>query len=217
MCSVCSSKYLRVVMILLAVVSTLANLLLLFPGLTHKYLFENHITPEAIWCTGIWASGFVVFVAIRCFPSNDTKKGCCQFRANMLCRIVYACVALVFAGICFRFNSTGLTKGPLCLHNGTEGLQWDRPLRRINLNENSYLYEPERWASACEEPRNVVVWNIVLFSTIMAVNGLQAIFCVGQILSAVHGMIFGPGKNKVRLILLFWATLFMLEEPKGLF
>ncbi|XP_058270115.1 transmembrane 4 L6 family member 5 [Hemibagrus wyckioides] len=197
MCSICSSKYLRVVMILLALVSTLANLLLLFPGLTHKYLFENHITPEAIWCTGIWASGFVVFVAIRGFPSNDTKKGCCQFRANMLCRIVYACVALVFAGICFRFNSTGLTKGPLCLHNGTEGLQWDRPLRRINLKEKSYLYEPERWASACAEPRDVVVWNIVLFSTVMAVNVLQALFCIGQILSAIHGMIFGPGKNKV--------------------
>lgn len=47
-------------MILLAVVSALANLLLLFPGLTYKYLIENHVTPEATWCTGIWASGFVV-------------------------------------------------------------------------------------------------------------------------------------------------------------
>lgn len=62
MCSICGSKYLPMVMVLLAVVSTLANLLLLFPGLSHKYLFENHVTPEATWCTGIWASGFVVSV-----------------------------------------------------------------------------------------------------------------------------------------------------------
>ncbi|XP_047676252.1 transmembrane 4 L6 family member 4 [Tachysurus fulvidraco] len=197
MCSVCSSKYLPAVMILLAVVSTLANLLLLFPGLNYKYLLENNITPEATWCTGIWAAGFVALVAIRGFGSNDTKKGCCQFRANMLCRVAYAVVALVFAGLCFQFNSTGLTRGPLCLHNGTEGLKWDRPLRLMNLDAKSYLYEPERWASACEEPRDVIVWNIVLFATIMAVNGLQAIFCVVQILRAVHGAIFGPGKNKV--------------------
>ncbi|XP_053503899.1 transmembrane 4 L6 family member 1 isoform X2 [Ictalurus furcatus] len=197
MCSICGSKYLPVVMILLAVVSMLANLLLLFPGLTYKYLFENHVTPEATWCTGIWASGFVVLVAVRGFASNDTKTGCCQFRADMLCRIVYSCVAVVGAGLCFLFNCTGLTKGPLCLHNGTEGLEWERPLRLMNMDATSYLYEPERWASACEEPRNVVVWNIVLFSTIMAVNGLQAVFCVVQILNAVHGVIFGPSKNKV--------------------
>lgn len=65
MCSICGWKFLPVVMILLAVVSTLANLLLLFPGFTYKYLTENHITPEATWCTGIWASGFVVSAAVR--------------------------------------------------------------------------------------------------------------------------------------------------------
>lgn len=73
------------------------------------------------------------------------------------------------------------------------------------LSEKSYLYEPKRWASACEEPRDVVVWNIGLFSTIMAVNGLLVIFCLVQILRAVHGVIFGPSKNKVQLILLLWG------------
>ncbi|XP_026790553.1 transmembrane 4 L6 family member 1 [Pangasianodon hypophthalmus] len=197
MCSICGLKYLRVVMILLAVVSTLANLLLLFPGLTYKYLLENHVTPEATWCAGIWASGFVVLVAARGFASNDTKKGCCQFRADMLCRIVYSCVAVVVAGFGFQINSMGLTQGPLCLHNGTEGLTWERPLKTMNVDAENYLYKPERWASACEEPRGVVVWNIALFSTIMAVSGLQALFCVVQILSAIRGVIFGPSKKKV--------------------
>ncbi|KAI5625614.1 transmembrane 4 L6 family member 19-like, partial [Silurus asotus] len=183
---------LPVVMIFLAIVSTAANLLLLFPGLTYTYLVENHVTPEATWCTGIWASGFVVLVAVRGFASNNAKNGCCHFRADMLCRIIYSCVAVLVAGLCFQFNCAGLTKGPQCLHNGTEGLQWERPLKIKNLN---YLYMPERWASACEKPRNVVVWNIVLFSTIMAVNVLQALFCVVQILSAIHGLVFGPGKK----------------------
>ncbi|KAF5897722.1 transmembrane 4 L6 family member 5-like [Clarias magur] len=203
MCSICGLKYLPVVMILLAVVSTLANVLLLFPGFSHKYLLENHITSEALWCTGIWVSGFVVLVAVRGFSSSDTKKGCCEFRAHMLCRIVNSVVAVAVAGFCFLFNSRGLTRGPLCLHNGTEGMQWDRPLRLMSLDATSYLYEPERWDSACEEPQNVVVWNIVLFSTIMAVNGLQAIFCLVQILSAVHGVIFGLSKKKVNLIFFF--------------
>lgn len=70
----------------------------------------------------------------------------------------------------------------------------------VFFSEKSYLYEPQRWASACAEPRDVVVWNVALFSTIMAVNVLQALFCVGQILSAIHGMIFGPGSNKVRIM-----------------
>ncbi|XP_053363841.1 transmembrane 4 L6 family member 1 [Clarias gariepinus] len=197
MCSICGLKYLPVVMILLAVVSTLANVLLLFPGFSYKYLFENHITPEALWCTGIWVSGFVVLVAVRGFSSSDNKKGCCEFRAHMLCRIVNSLVAAAVATFCFQINSLGLTRGPLCLHNGTEGVQWIRPLNRISINAKSYLYEPESWGSACEEPRDVVVWNIVLFSTIMAINGLQAIFCLVQIFSAVRGIICGPAKKKV--------------------
>ncbi|XP_062873325.1 transmembrane 4 L6 family member 19 [Trichomycterus rosablanca] len=199
MCSPSCSKCLGIAMILLAVVSTLANLLLLFPGFQHKYLTEGHITPEALWCTGIWASGFVVIVAARGFVSNSTKKGCCQFRADMLCRIIYSSVAVVAAVFSFLFNSKGLTGGPFCLHNGTEGMKWERPLKRVNLEAKSYLYEPERWASACEEPVGVVVWNIVLFSTIMATSGLQAIFSAVQILNSIRGVIVGPRlcKNKV--------------------
>ncbi|KAI4901367.1 hypothetical protein NFI96_014162, partial [Prochilodus magdalenae] len=193
------SRLLGLTMVPVAVVSTLANVLLLFPDLHHRYLIERHVTPEAVWCTGIWLSGFVVLVAARGFASRYTKEGCCLFRADMLCRIAYSCVALCAAAFCYLFNYNGLMRGPLCLHNGTEGLEWDRPLKRQDIHEVSYLWEPERWASACLEPRGVVMWNIVLFSTIMAASGLQAMICVVQIVHTMLGVIFGPQicKNKV--------------------
>lgn len=159
----------------------------------------------------------------------------------MLCKFGYTCLALLAAGFCFMVSGTGLVLGPLCLHNGTEGLKWERPLKQVkhgsvrpqiptylptyakvffsilqsffywtHLNasvwtcyrrEKLYLYEPDRWASACEEPRGVVVWNVVLFSVLMAASGLQLIFCAVHILTTILGVICGPSfcKNKVKM------------------
>ncbi|XP_072547379.1 transmembrane 4 L6 family member 1 [Salminus brasiliensis] len=199
MYSIRFSRCLGMAMIPMAVLSTMANLLLLFPSLTHRYLAESHITPEAVWCTGIWLSGFVVLVAARGFASRYTKDGCCLFRADMLCRVAYSCVAVCATGFCFLLNMKGLINGPLCLHNTTEGLEWGRPLKHQNIGGVNYLFEPERWASACDEPQGVVMWNIVLFSTIMSTSGLQALICTVQIIHAILATFFGPGfcKNQV--------------------
>ncbi|XP_066521712.1 transmembrane 4 L6 family member 19 isoform X2 [Hoplias malabaricus] len=186
-------------MVPMAVVSILANLLLLFPDLKHSYLTEGHVTPEARWCTGIWLSGVVVLVAARGFASRYTKEGCCLFRADMLCRTAYSCVALCAAALCFLFNTAGLANGPLCYYNGTDGLEWGRPLKLQNVNAVNYIHDPQRWNSACLKPHGVVMWNMVLFSTIMAASGLQGVICLVQIIHAILGAIFGPGfcKNKV--------------------
>uniref|UniRef100_A0A4W4DM70 Uncharacterized protein n=1 Tax=Electrophorus electricus TaxID=8005 RepID=A0A4W4DM70_ELEEL len=153
------SRCLGVFMVPVAIVSTLANLLLLFPGMHYHYLLEDHVTSQAKWCTGIWISGFV-----------------------MLFRVLNLCVAGLAAAICFIVSNTGLVNGPLCLHNGTEGLKWDTPLKKTKID---YLFEPERWASACDEPQGVVMWNIVLFLTIMAASGLQVTISAVQILNIV--------------------------------
>ncbi|KAL6471275.1 hypothetical protein MHYP_G00199250 [Metynnis hypsauchen] len=133
MYSIRCSRFLALAMVPIAIVSTLANLLLLFPDLDYRYLTEGHVTREAVWCTGIWLTGFVVLVAARGFASSHTKEGCCLFRTDMLCRTAYSCVAACAAGLCFVINEKGLNNGPLCLHNGTEGLEWERPLKRQKL------------------------------------------------------------------------------------
>uniref|UniRef100_A0A673N5I8 Si:dkey-83h2.3 n=1 Tax=Sinocyclocheilus rhinocerous TaxID=307959 RepID=A0A673N5I8_9TELE len=143
MCTGHCSRSVGMALIPTAIVCMLANALLLFPDLKYQYLTENHVTREAMWCSGIWASGLLVSFSLG-----------------------YACLAILAAGLCFVVSGTGLAVGPLCLHNSTDGLK-----------EKLYLYAPERWPSACVEPRGVVIWNMVLFSVLMAASGLELVFC----------------------------------------
>ncbi|XP_016101196.1 transmembrane 4 L6 family member 19-like [Sinocyclocheilus grahami] len=96
-------------------------------------------------------------------------------------------------------SGTGLTRGPFCLHNSTDGLKWGRPLKQDKTGEQLYIYAPERWPSACVEPRHVVIWNMALFSVLMAASGLQLIFCILHLLTALLEFMCRPSfcKNKV--------------------
>ncbi|KAJ8410648.1 hypothetical protein AAFF_G00186050 [Aldrovandia affinis] len=199
MCVARCSQCVGTALVPLAILSMVANALLLFPNLQTRYLLEGHVTREAKWGTGLWASGFLVILAARGFVSSSSKKGCCGFRAEMLFQVGYSCVALAAAGFCFLVSGTGLAQGPLCLHNGTQGLNWEVPLRRQLTRDRIYLFEPERWAPACVDPQGVVLWNVVLFSLLMATSGIQGLLCAAHILNALLGIICGPGfcKNKV--------------------
>ncbi|KAK7156862.1 hypothetical protein R3I94_006796 [Phoxinus phoxinus] len=199
MCVGHCSRCVGMALIPVAIVCMVANVLLLFPDMKSQYLTERHVTREAMWCSGIWASGLLVLVAARGFTTHYEKTGCCYFTAEVLRKLGYTCLAIVAAGLCFVVSGIGLTLGPLCLHNGTEGLKWERPLKQVKSGEILYLYDPERWASACVEPRGVVIWNTVLFSVLMAASGLELVFCALHLLTAALEFMFGPGfcKNKV--------------------
>uniref|UniRef100_A0A8B9JAJ9 Uncharacterized protein n=1 Tax=Astyanax mexicanus TaxID=7994 RepID=A0A8B9JAJ9_ASTMX len=200
MYSIPFARCLGISMIPLVVLSTIASLLLLFPNMQQRYLDEGFRNSEIRYCICTCICGFVVLVAARGFASRYMKEGHCLFRADMMCRLAYTCVAVFATGICFLFNNNGLTNGPLCLYNGTNGEQWGRPLQRENTEEISYLYVPERWASACIEPHGIVMWNMVLFSMIMTSSGLQAFICTVQILHAVVAVIMGPGFRKNQVV-----------------
>uniref|UniRef100_A0A8C2FIX2 Uncharacterized protein n=1 Tax=Cyprinus carpio TaxID=7962 RepID=A0A8C2FIX2_CYPCA len=60
MCTGHCSRSVGLALIPTAIVCMLANALLLFPDLKHQYLTENHVTREAMWGSGIWASGLLV-------------------------------------------------------------------------------------------------------------------------------------------------------------
>uniref|UniRef100_A0A671S5U1 Si:dkey-83h2.3 n=1 Tax=Sinocyclocheilus anshuiensis TaxID=1608454 RepID=A0A671S5U1_9TELE len=106
---------------------------------------------------------------------------------KVLRKLGYACLVILAAGLCFVVSGTGLALGPLCLHNSTD--------------EKLYLYAPERWPSACVEPRGVVIWNMVLFSVLMVASGLELVFCVLHLLTALLEFMCGPKfcKNKVEM------------------
>ncbi|KAI1893835.1 hypothetical protein AGOR_G00127760 [Albula goreensis] len=164
MCVARCSRCIGLSLVPLAIVCMLANALLLFPNLQPGYLLEGNVTQEARWGTGLWASGFLVLVAAQGFVSSSSKTGCCGFRAEMLYQVGYSSVALTAAGICFCISNIGLSQGPLCLHNTTQGQIWGVPLKNKFIRDSFYLWEPEKWPSFCVEPQGVVLWNVVLFS-----------------------------------------------------
>ncbi|XP_026138662.1 transmembrane 4 L6 family member 1 [Carassius auratus] len=199
MCTGHCSRSVGMALIPTAIVCMLANTLLLFPDLKYQYLSDNHVTREATWCSGIWASGLLVLVAARGFTTHNEKNGCCYFTTEVLRKLGYTCLAILAAGLCFVVSGTGLALGPLCLHNSTEGLKWGRPLKQVKTREQLYLFAPERWPSACVEPRHVVVWNMAFLSVLMAASGLQLILCVLHLLTALLEFMCRPSfcKNKV--------------------
>ncbi|XP_063060325.1 transmembrane 4 L6 family member 1 [Engraulis encrasicolus] len=192
MCVARCSRCLGWTLVPMATICMVANLLLLFPDLKTKYLVESHLTSEARWATGVWASGVVILVAARAFISSGNKTGCCGFRAAMVCQAGYTCVAVAAAGFCFLTCGKGLVQGPLCLYNSTRGPTWGTPFFPDN-SKRLYVYDPERWDSACIEPRNVVLWNVSLFTVLMTISGIQAILCTVNIINSLLGMLCGPG------------------------
>uniref|UniRef100_A0A3P8VL53 Si:dkey-83h2.3 n=1 Tax=Cynoglossus semilaevis TaxID=244447 RepID=A0A3P8VL53_CYNSE len=103
----CVSRCLQCVgrsLAVLALICMLSNVLLLLPQLKIHFLLEGHVTREATWATGLWASGLMV-----CY---------------MVTRCVCVCLFLLFlcllaASICCLVSVTGLVQGPLCLYNAT--------------------------------------------------------------------------------------------------
>lgn len=60
MCVGHCSRCVGTALIPIAVVCMVANVLLLFPDMKSQYLTESHVTREAMWGSGIWASGLLV-------------------------------------------------------------------------------------------------------------------------------------------------------------
>lgn len=82
----CVSRYLLYVgfaLVPMAIICIVSNILLLFPEMTYHFLLDGHVTREATWATGLWASGFLV----RSWQSERScVKGhvCVCFSAAML-------------------------------------------------------------------------------------------------------------------------------------
>uniref|UniRef100_A0A7N6AIH7 Uncharacterized protein n=1 Tax=Anabas testudineus TaxID=64144 RepID=A0A7N6AIH7_ANATE len=177
----CVSRCLRCVgmsLVAMAMVCILSNILLMFPDLNIHFLLDGHVTIQAIWATGVWGSGFLVCTLDTGYICYKNTTCCwCQMKTR---------TSLLGAFICCIFSVTGLVQGPLCLYNSTSGQIWGVP-----LSHWTYLYNRTVWSGICLEPRNVVQWNMVLFSVMGAVSGLQIVLCAANMLNSMLGMILG--------------------------
>ncbi|XP_073715813.1 transmembrane 4 L6 family member 4 [Misgurnus anguillicaudatus] len=57
-----------------------------------------------------------------------------------------------------------------------------------------YLEHPDLWG-ACTEPKNVVKFNVVLFSILLVVSSLQIILCAIQMINGLFGCLCGTCRD----------------------
>uniref|UniRef100_A0A8C3KB90 Transmembrane 4 L6 family member 1 n=1 Tax=Calidris pygmaea TaxID=425635 RepID=A0A8C3KB90_9CHAR len=171
----CVGKCSRIVgpcLLALGTLSVAANILLLFPGGTSKYLLEGHISKHAKVVPGVWGGGIPVTVF---WSPLDVQSlpGCCP---QAFISAVLSKLALLGAAACFVLSGVGLTNGPLCFYNTSE-------------TEN-YLYGCYTW-STCLEPAGVVTWNVVLFSLLLLISAAEMVLASLQILNGCLGCLCG--------------------------
>ncbi|XP_048362072.1 transmembrane 4 L6 family member 4 [Sphaerodactylus townsendi] len=187
MCCGGCAKCLGVTLIPLAVLCTLANILLFFPG--GNVESSDHISSE-VWCFGgILGSGVLMVFPALVFLGlkNNDCCGCCGNescgkRFAMFSSIIFAAVGVVGAGYSFIVSAVALNNGPICSSsNGT----WLYPFENGDYLGNHTLWE------MCDSPQSVVPWNLTLFSLLLIMSGVQMVLCAIQAINGLLGTICG--------------------------
>ncbi|KAG7470891.1 hypothetical protein MATL_G00118700 [Megalops atlanticus] len=118
-------------------------------------------------------------------------EGCCANRCGMMVSMVMSVLGVAGALYCMIISALGLRDGPLCdTNNGT----FEYPFLN-QTQEESYLFNHSMW-SECVKPQNVVLWNITLFSILLALGTLEALLCLSQVLNSLFGCLCGTCMRK---------------------
>ncbi|NP_001091341.1 transmembrane 4 L six family member 5 L homeolog [Xenopus laevis] len=190
MCTGKCSRFLGLSLLPMSLSCIIANVLLFFPN--GKTISTNHITLQVWLMGGIIGGGLFVlcpaFAAIRAGGEGCCGAGCCGNRCRML-RSVFSSIFGALGGFyCLIVSGTGLSDGPLCLMGG----QWKYPFKG---QTESYLFNKTSWDD-CEEPKKIVLWNIVLFSMLLGFGALEFVLCAIQIVNGLMGVLCGDCRKK---------------------
>ncbi|XP_062340920.1 transmembrane 4 L6 family member 4 [Osmerus eperlanus] len=187
MCTGKCSKFIGVTLYPLALISIICNIILFFPGWEVNYARDGYITEEVKYMGGLIGGGVMVLVpAIHIHLTG--KEGCCANRCGMFLSIAFAAVGVAGALYSFCVAMVGLINGPYC----KVLLVWTTPFKDLN---DSYLNDKNMW-SLCTEPKNVVEFNVGLFSTLLVASGLQLVLCAFQMINGLFGCLCGTCKSK---------------------
>uniref|UniRef100_A0A8C3NNW9 Transmembrane 4 L6 family member 1 n=1 Tax=Cyanoderma ruficeps TaxID=181631 RepID=A0A8C3NNW9_9PASS len=178
MCTGKCSKCIGITLFPLAVCAIVSNILLYFPN--GQVLQLSEITDLVWFFHGILGAGIlVIFPAFMMLGAGGA--GCCANRCGVsghLCMLLSVILSVLgFAGgaYCVVISSLGLIGGPLCDTGNGEYLY---PFRNDTLN-------------ICKQPENIILWNIVLFSILLAIGVVEAILCFIQVINGLTGFICG--------------------------
>nr|XP_034989916.1 transmembrane 4 L6 family member 4 [Zootoca vivipara] len=190
MCCGGCAKCLGGTLIPLAVLCTLANILLFFPG--GEIIAKDHISDEVWFFGGILGSGVLMVFPALVFLGlkNNDCCGCCGNegcgkRFAMFTSVIFAAVGVVGAGYSFVVSAVAMNKGPKCqLANST----WMYPFENGDYLTNHKLWED------CKSPESIVPWNLTLFSLLLIMSGAQLVLCGIQVINGLLGTLCGDCK-----------------------
>lgn len=170
----------------LAVISIICNIILFFPGWDVKYLQNGQLTEEVKYMGGLVGGGVMVLIpAIHIHLTG--KQGCCANRCGMFLSILFAAIGVAGALYSFIVALMGLINGPYC----KTFFIWSTPFKNIS---ESYLKDRNNW-NMCTEPKNVVEFNVGLFSTLLVTSAVQLVLCAVQMINGLFGCLCGTCKK----------------------
>uniref|UniRef100_A0A8C4WF83 Transmembrane 4 L six family member 18 n=1 Tax=Gopherus evgoodei TaxID=1825980 RepID=A0A8C4WF83_9SAUR len=173
----------------LALWSIVVNILLYFPNGKTSYATSNQLTNYVWYFEGICFSGVMMLLlaALLITLERDTFYQCCQSEScNKTYRVslfVLALLGIAFSGYSVIISTLGLVQGPFC--NTPAG--WGYIFKDT---AGGYLIEYSSW-SQCIEPAHAVEWNIILFSILIALSGLQVIICFLKVMAELKQILCG--------------------------
>ncbi|KAG8511393.1 Transmembrane 4 L6 family member 4, partial [Galemys pyrenaicus] len=188
MCTGSCAKCLGGTLIPLAVLAFLANILLFFPG--GKVISNNDNLSEEVWYFGgIIGSGILMIFPALVFLGlkNNNCCGCCGNegcgkRFAMFTSTIFAVIGFLGAAYSLSVSAVSINRGPKCL---TANNTWEYPF--INGN---YLTNTTLW-NKCQNPEDIVPWNLALFSILLIIGAVQMFLCAIQVVNGLLGTLCG--------------------------
>ncbi|XP_041863543.1 transmembrane 4 L6 family member 1-like isoform X1 [Melanotaenia boesemani] len=172
----------------LVLLSIICNILLFFPDWDIKYAKKGYLTTEVNYMGGFIGGGLLVLIPAL-YIHLIGEQGCCRGRLGMFFSIGFAAVGAAGAVYSFIVALLGLFNGPLCKDkSGT----WKTPFKD---SHDSYLNDYKTWA-LCEEPTNVVQFNMGLFLALMVTSCLQGLLCASQMINGLFGCLCGTSNEE---------------------
>uniref|UniRef100_A0A3Q2D390 Transmembrane 4 L6 family member 4-like n=1 Tax=Cyprinodon variegatus TaxID=28743 RepID=A0A3Q2D390_CYPVA len=188
MCTGKCSLFIAITLYPLVLLSIICNILLFFPGWSTQYVKEGHITDEVKYMGGFIGGGVLVLIPAL-YIHLTGEQGCCANRFGMFFSIIFAAVGAAGAVYSFIVAMLGFSNGPLC--KTANGI-WETPLKEGNLE-----HLLKHMVDKCEEPKNVIQFNMGLFVTLMVASILQGILCASQVINGLIGCICGTCNKEV--------------------
>ncbi|KAG5837129.1 hypothetical protein ANANG_G00235990 [Anguilla anguilla] len=188
MCTGTCAKCTGALLLPLGLCAIIANILLFFPN--GEVLDTEQITGYVWFFHGIIGGGILVFLPALVMKSAG-GEGCCANRCGMMVTMVMSVLGAGGALFSMVISALGLRDGPLC---ETSNGNFEYPFLNQTQTE-SYLFNQTMW-SECLWPENVVLWNITLFSILLALGTAEALLCLFQVINSLFGCLCGTCMRK---------------------